>query len=69
VAILEGPLFFRFAPEHLVVPIGVERRVDIDQMDAGFRQFAELIQTVPAVNDLGIDQWMRESARLRNTFP
>jgi hypothetical protein len=33
VAVLVGPLLLRLAPEHLVVAVGVERRIDVDQVE------------------------------------
>ncbi len=39
VAVFEGALFFGLAPEHLVIAVGVERRIDVDQVNRGVRQF------------------------------
>ena len=33
-SIFEGAFLFRLAPEHFVVPVRIERRVDVDQIDA-----------------------------------
>jgi hypothetical protein len=55
-AILEGALFFCLAPENLIIPVGIERWIDVAQINASVRKFAELVKAVPTVNDLGIDK-------------
>ena len=55
-AVLEGALFLRLAPEDFVVAVGVERRVNVDEVHAGVGQFLELLQIVAAVNDARIDE-------------
>jgi hypothetical protein len=45
----------RLAPEHLVIPIRVERRIDVDEIHAAVRQLPQLFEIVAAVNDPGID--------------
>ena len=47
VAILEGALLLRLAPEDFVVAVRVERRVDVDQVDAGVRQLASWSRLSP----------------------
>jgi hypothetical protein len=59
VAVLEGPLLFRLAPEDLVVAIAVERRVGVDQVHAAVGQLAELVQAVAAIDDARIEQGRR----------
>lgn len=54
--VLESPLLLGLAPEHLVVPVAVERRVDVDQIDAAIRQLAQLVEIVAAVDDAGVEQ-------------
>jgi hypothetical protein len=56
VAVLEGALLLRLAPEDLVVAVRVERRVEVDQVDAGVGQVAELFEAVAAVDDARVDQ-------------
>src|SRR5438552_1846790 len=56
VAVLEGTLFLGLAPEDLVVAVGVEGRVDVDQVDAGVGQALELFEAVAAVDDAGVDE-------------
>ena len=56
VAVLERPLLLRLAPEDFVVSVGVERRVDVDQVDAGIGQVLQLLQAVAAVDDAGVEQ-------------
>ena len=34
-AVVEGPLLLGLAPEDIVVAVGVERRVDVHQVDTG----------------------------------
>lgn len=53
--ILEGSLLLRLAPEHFIVAIRVEWRIDVDQIDALSRKFAELVEAVSAINDPSID--------------
>jgi hypothetical protein len=50
--------YFRscLAPEDLVVPVRVERRIDIDQIDAAVWQLAELIEIIATVNDARIHE-------------
>jgi len=57
VPILERPLFLRLTPEHLIVPVRVEGRVDVDQVHAGVGQFGELFEVVAAVDDTGVDEF------------
>jgi hypothetical protein len=54
--ILEGTLLLRFAPEHLIVPVGVERGIDITQVDALIRKPPELVQAVAAIHNVGVDK-------------
>ena len=54
--VLEGAFLFRLAPEHFIVAVGVEWRIDVDQVHAGVRKFPELVEIVPAVDDAGIEQ-------------
>src|SRR5215210_3487592 len=54
VAVLEGPLLLGLAPEDLVVAVGVERRVDVDQVDAAVGQVPQLLQAVAAVDHAGV---------------
>ena len=42
--------------EDFIVAIRIERRVDVDQIDAGVRQFGKLFEVVAAVDDAGIDE-------------
>jgi hypothetical protein len=56
VAVLKRPFFLRLAPKDFVVSIRVERRVDVDQIDATVRQLAKLIEIVAAIDNLRINQ-------------
>ena len=56
VAVFEGSLFLRLAPEDFVVAVGVERRIDVDQVNAVIGQLGELFEVVAAVDDAGVDQ-------------
>jgi hypothetical protein len=56
VTVLEGTLFFRFAPEHLIVAIRVERWINVDQVNAGVGKFSQLIEAVAAIDDPSIEQ-------------
>jgi hypothetical protein len=59
VAVLEGALLFRLAPEDFVVTVGIERRVDLDEIHARIRQLAKLVKVVAAIDNLGCDQRRR----------
>jgi hypothetical protein len=59
VAVIEGAFFFGFAPEDLVVAIGIERRVDVDEVHAMVGELFELVEVVAAVDDAGIDEGRR----------
>ena len=50
-SILEGPLLLRLAPEDLIRPVGVERRININEINRGIGQLAQLLQVVAAVDD------------------
>jgi hypothetical protein len=56
VAVVEGALLLGLSPEDFVVAIGVERRVDVDEVYAGVGQLAQLFQVVAAVDDARIEQ-------------
>ena len=56
VAVLEGAFFLCLAPEDLIVAVRVERRVDINQVNALVREFLELFEIVAAVNHPRIDK-------------
>ena len=63
VAIFEGSLFFGLAPEDFIISIGVERRIDVDQIHTRIRQpirqaqgrLGELFEVIAAVDDAGIE--------------
>jgi hypothetical protein len=55
VTILEGALFLRLSPKHLVVPIGIERGINIDEIHALTGELAELVQAVPAIDNSRIE--------------
>ena len=55
-AVVKGALLFRLAPENFVVAVGVERRVDVDQIHAGVGQLFQLLQIVAAVDDTRIHE-------------
>lgn len=50
VTVCKGALLFRLAPEHFVVAVRVERRIDVNQIHAGGGQFLELLQIIAAIN-------------------
>ena len=54
--VIEGPLLFRLAPKHLIVAIGIERRVNVDEVNATVRQLLELLQVVPAIDNAGVHE-------------
>jgi len=56
VAVFKGALLLGLAPEDFVVAVGVEGRVNVNQIHAGIGQLGELFQIVAAVNDAGVEQ-------------
>ena len=56
VPVLEGALFLGLASEDFVVAVRVEGWVDVDEIDAGGGQLAELVEIVAAIDDAGIDE-------------
>jgi hypothetical protein len=56
VPVVKGPLLFRLAPEDLVIPIGIEGRIDVDEVDAGIGQLLELLKIVAAIDDARIEK-------------
>jgi len=65
VAAFKCPLFLGFAPEYFVVAVGVERRIDVDQIDARVRQLGQLFQIVAAIDDAGVQQRRRPAGLAR----
>ncbi len=56
VAVFKGALLLGLAPEHFVVAVGIEGRVNVDQIHAGIGQLGELFQIVAAINDAGVEK-------------
>ena len=54
--VIKGPLLFGLAPKYLVIPVGIEGRIDVDEIDAGIRQLLELLQIVAAVYNPRIEK-------------
>ena len=69
VAVFKGALFLVLPPKDLVVAVGVERRVNVDQIHAGVGQLGELFQIVAAINDAGVQQCGGFLARLGDRPP
>ena len=72
VAVVKPPLLARFRPEgpsrtgQFVVAVGIERRVNVNQIHAGVGQLLELVQIVAAVNDTRVHQRGRAGGSLRS---
>jgi len=62
-SICECAFLFCLAPEDFVVPVRVERRVDVNQIDARIRQFAELIEIIAAIDNARVNECGRFSRR------
>jgi hypothetical protein len=62
-AVLESALLFGLAPKHFIIPVGVERWVDVNEINASVRQPGQLLKAIPAVDSFGQD-----SARLLNHY-
>jgi len=62
VAVFKGALLLGLAPEvraglaTIVVAVGVEGRVNVNQIHAGSGQLGELFQIVAAINDAGVEE-------------
>jgi len=56
VSVFEGSFFFGFAPEDFVVSVGVEGRVDVDEVHGSVGEFLELFEVVATVDDAGIEE-------------
>jgi len=56
VAVFKGALLLGFAPENLVVAVGVEGWVNVNQIHAGVGQLGELFQIVAAIDDAGVEE-------------
>ena len=56
VAVFEGAALFGLSPEDFVVAIGVEGRIDVDEVYAVVGELLQLLQVVAAVDDARIDE-------------
>ena len=56
VAVVEGAFFLGFAPEDFVVAVGVERGIDLNEVDRMVGEFLELVEVVAAVDDAGVEE-------------
>jgi len=56
VAVRKRPLLLGLAPEDFIVAVAVERRVDVDEVNASGGQLGQLLQVVPAIHDPCIHQ-------------
>jgi len=62
VAVFKGALLLGLAPEgpsrtgQFVVAVGVEGRVNVNQIHAGVGQLGELFQIVAAIHDAGVEE-------------
>ena len=65
VSVLEGSLFFAFAPEDFIIAVAVERRIDVDQINAVIGQLGELFEIVTAIDNAGVEQSRRSTRRSR----
>ncbi len=53
--VFKAPLLLRLAAEDFVVSVRVERRIDVDEVDAAGRKLPQLVEVVAAVDDAGVD--------------
>ena len=56
VPVLKGALLLCLAPEDFVVAVGVEGRVDVDEIEAVGGELAELVEVVAAIDDAGVEE-------------
>ena len=55
-AVFKGALLLGLAPKDFVVAVGVEGRVNVNQIHIGVGQLGELFQIVATVNDAGVEE-------------
>src|SRR5882724_2846593 len=55
VAVFKGALLPGLAPKDFVVAVGIEGRVNVNEVNAGVGQLGELFQIVAAINDAGVE--------------
>lgn len=63
VAVIEGALLFGLPPKDFIIAIGIEGRVDVDQIDAAIGELRELVEVVAAVDDARVQKRRRFAAR------
>jgi len=68
VAVFKGALLLGLAPKDFVVAVGIEGRVNVNQINLSVRQLGELFQIVTAINDAGVEEGGR-TTRLALTRP
>lgn len=56
VPVFKGALLLGLTSEHFIIPVGVERRVYVNEVNAGVGQFGELFQIVAAIDNAGVEQ-------------
>ena len=56
VAVVKGALLAGLTPKDLVVPVRIEWRVNVNEVNAGVGQFEELLQIVAAIDDSRVRQ-------------
>jgi hypothetical protein len=54
--VVKRALLFGVTPKDFVVPVGVEWRVDVDEVYALVGEVAQLLQVIPTVDELALDQ-------------
>jgi len=59
VPIFEAALLFRLAPKDFVVTVRVERRVDVNQINAAIRQLPQLIEIIAAEDNPRVEERRR----------
>jgi hypothetical protein len=59
VPVLESPFLFCLAPERLVNAVGVERRIDVDEVNGFAGKVRQLFQVVAAVDYLRVQRGKR----------
>ena len=56
VAIFKRPFLFRLSPEDFIVAVGIEWRVNVDQINTLIWKALELVQAIATIDDLGIEE-------------
>lgn len=67
--VFKAAFLLGFAPENLVIAVGVEWRIDVDQINAGAGKFPQLFKIIAAVNNARVNESRRLAGHAYSTLP